>query len=155
MRRFVQPRQEDVFLDYGSGMGRVLLMAATFPFHRVIGVEHSEELSANATRIIEQVKKRLRCKAIQVVTADASDYDLPVDVTVIYFYNPFGGDVLEKTIRKIKKSVDLSPRKIQIVYYDPSKFEKLVHDCGWLIKKVEVVFPAVDKCRIAIYENRM
>src|SRR4051812_13801299 len=41
VRQFLRPTQHDVFLDYGSGLGRVLLMAATFPFRRVIGVEYS------------------------------------------------------------------------------------------------------------------
>ncbi len=32
------------FVDYGSGKGRVLLLAARFPFRRVVGVEFSPEL---------------------------------------------------------------------------------------------------------------
>lgn len=33
----------DVFLDYGCGMGRPIVMAATRPFRRVIGVELSQD----------------------------------------------------------------------------------------------------------------
>jgi hypothetical protein len=32
------------FIDYGSGKGRVLLLAARLPFRRVVGVEHSPTL---------------------------------------------------------------------------------------------------------------
>lgn len=31
-------RRDGVFVDYGSGLGRALLVAAGFPFGRVIGV---------------------------------------------------------------------------------------------------------------------
>jgi predicted RNA methylase len=35
----VDMREDCVFLDYGSGMGRVATVAATYPIRRVIGVE--------------------------------------------------------------------------------------------------------------------
>ena len=37
----------DVLLDFGSGMGRALCLAATYPFRSVIGVEMSPELCAS------------------------------------------------------------------------------------------------------------
>lgn len=51
LRRAMRPgevRGADVFLDLGSGKGRVVLAAARFRFRRVIGNELSEELSAVA-----------------------------------------------------------------------------------------------------------
>src|SRR5262249_19843200 len=50
----IAPRARDfTFLDIGSGKGRVLLIAALFPFRRVIGVEHSallNEIAENNVR---------------------------------------------------------------------------------------------------------
>jgi cyclopropane fatty-acyl-phospholipid synthase-like methyltransferase len=43
--RHIGVREQDVFLDYGSGLGRVLLMAAQYPFRRVLGVELSAAVS--------------------------------------------------------------------------------------------------------------
>jgi tRNA G46 methylase TrmB len=37
--------ENDVFVDIGSGMGRVVLMAARRPFQRVVGIERSTELT--------------------------------------------------------------------------------------------------------------
>jgi len=37
-------RPDDVFIDLGSGMGRMVLEAARYPFKRVIGVELVEQL---------------------------------------------------------------------------------------------------------------
>src|SRR5947209_13328438 len=53
MRRYVRPTRADVFVDYGSGLGRGLLMAATFPFERVIGIERSRRLNGSAIEIFE------------------------------------------------------------------------------------------------------
>ena len=36
--------REFVFVDYGSGKGRVLMLAADYPFKRIVGVEFSPPL---------------------------------------------------------------------------------------------------------------
>ena len=154
MKRFVQPTQDDVFLDYGSGLGNALLMAATLPFRKVMGVEYSEKLSATAARIVGQVKGRLKCQDIQILTADASTYELPGDVSVIYFFNPFRGTLLRKVIEKIEDSLAKSPRRMRIVYNTPDDFERAIHGCDWLIKKGEVVFPALSRNPTVVYESR-
>jgi len=40
----------DVFVDFGAGKGRALLMAAQYPFKRVVGIEISEALCREARR---------------------------------------------------------------------------------------------------------
>ena len=55
-------KDKDVFLDLGSGKGRVLIMAAKYPFAKVIGVEISKDLNSIAERNIAKVCKRLKCK---------------------------------------------------------------------------------------------
>src|SRR3954471_2990982 len=51
--RHVEVKPEDVFVDFGSGKGRIVILAAALPFRRVIGVEFSAQLHeiafANAT----------------------------------------------------------------------------------------------------------
>jgi hypothetical protein len=39
-----------VFLAYGSGKGKALLLASDYPFRRIIGVEYSEPLHRAAIR---------------------------------------------------------------------------------------------------------
>ena len=45
------------FVDFGSGEGRVLLVAATFPFREVIGIEFAKELHETAESNIAQVTR--------------------------------------------------------------------------------------------------
>jgi SAM-dependent methyltransferase len=48
-------RCEDTsFVDFGCGKGRVLLVAATYPFRRVIGVEFSNDLCETAGENVER-----------------------------------------------------------------------------------------------------
>lgn len=48
----------EVFLDYGSGKGRALIMAAQYPFRRILGVEFSPQLSLIASQNIEWPRRQ-------------------------------------------------------------------------------------------------
>ena len=65
---------EDVFVDFGAGLGRVVIQAAQHPFGRVIGVEISPELSATARANVDQMRTRLACPDVEIVTADATRF---------------------------------------------------------------------------------
>jgi SAM-dependent methyltransferase len=153
MRRFVLPTADDVFLDYGSGLGTVLLMASLFPFRRIIGVEYSAALNARAEEIIAGVRERLVCPAVELVTADAAEYPLPAEVTVIYFFNPFGGALLARVCETIRQSLAEAPRDLRIVYYSPDKFEQAVAGAKWLEKLGEVRIPAITPYATAVYRG--
>ena len=45
-----------VFVDYGSGKGRTLLVAAEFPFKKIVGVEIAQELHAIAGKNVDQYR---------------------------------------------------------------------------------------------------
>jgi SAM-dependent methyltransferase len=118
---------EDVFLDMGAGMGRVLLEAARlYPFKRAVGVELSEDFARVAGEVIERNRHRLRCKQVECVCADARDYRLPDDVTVVYLYNPFLGDVFAAAVQSILASVERRPRRLRLIYFNPEEHDQLV-----------------------------
>ena len=111
---------DDVFLDIGSGMGRaVVLAAATYPFRRVIGVELSARLVDIAQHNIDRCKARLRCNDIEIVNADAVDYEIPDDVTVVFMYNPVRGENFAAVVKNVLDSYDRRPRTLRIVYATP------------------------------------
>src|SRR5437867_9744786 len=78
----------DVFVDFGSGLGRAVILAARRPFRRVIGVELSAELNRTAQENLQNARRHLTCPDVELVTADATMYRIPPEVTVIYFFNP-------------------------------------------------------------------
>jgi SAM-dependent methyltransferase len=106
----------DVFLDYGCGMGRPVVMAAMRPFHRVIGVELSPSLAAIARDNVAASKLNAQCGSIEIHNMDARQFKVPADVTVVFMCSPFSGNVLRDVLDQVHESVVDSPRKLQIIY---------------------------------------
>lgn len=124
-RREVSP--EDVFIDYGSGMGRVVFQAAaTYPFKRVIGLELSEDLNAIARDNVERNRDKLRCRDVEIVTADALQYEVPSDVTVAFFANPFTGELFGAVLDRLIEAVDRHPRPLRLIYHNPIEHERIL-----------------------------
>jgi SAM-dependent methyltransferase len=108
----------DVFLDLGSGMGRAVVLAATLPLGRVIGLEISDRLTAVASENVRRVSHKLRAP-VELVNADASLYEIPSDVTLIFFNNSFGGKVLDAALSNIRDSLSKNPRALTFILSAP------------------------------------
>lgn len=122
--RFLRSIPEDLhrfsFVDFGSGKGRALLLAGLHPFRRVIGVEFSQELHAEAVGNIERFHSAglLRCGEIESIHEDVLDYELPDGPCVLYTFNPFGPAVMQPLLDRVEQSYRRNPRPIYFVYYD-------------------------------------
>ena len=104
----------------------MVLLAARYPFARVIGVEISEELTAVARRNLAQGRHRRRCREVELVTADALDYRIPDDVTVVYLYNAFRGGTFDAVIANLIASVNRRPRTVRLIYLNPQEHDRLM-----------------------------
>jgi SAM-dependent methyltransferase len=121
--RHIPISDDDVFLDLGSGKGRVVLQAAERPFKRVVGVELSSELHASATANLDAVRARLRCQDVELIEADITDYRVPDDVTIVYAYNPVRGDLFEAAMNALIASYDRNPRSMHLLYRYPREHD--------------------------------
>ena len=125
--RILPPREtssEDVFIDYGSGMGRIVYQAAArYPFKRVIGLELSQELNDIARANIERNSQLLRCSNVELVTADVLEFEPPPDVTVAFFFHPFSGATLETAIHNL---LAVAQTRLRIIYHNPLGHERLM-----------------------------
>ncbi|MBK5960289.1 hypothetical protein CCR97_19085 [Rhodoplanes elegans] len=111
---------ETTFVDYGAGRGRMLLAAAGRPFRRCVGVEFSASLVAEARdNISAWPAERLACRDLSVVHADAADYVPPAGDLVLFFYNPFAREVLDRVADRLEEAAAAEPRNIRIVYVNP------------------------------------
>ncbi len=143
---------EDVFADLGAGMGRIVLLAAEWPFRRVLGVEFSRELTDIARANLRTVRSSLKCQDVEIILADAAAWTIPPDVTVLFFFNPFDGVVLAEVCANIRKSLADAPRKLTIIYVRAEKFfEKEIAWQEWLTRTHEL--PCVEG-KVAIYESK-
>jgi len=108
------------FVDFGSGMGRVALFAATYPFREVRGVEFAQELhdvavdNANKT-----AHSRQRQAPVRFDCMDAVDYPIPDGNLVCFFFNPFEAPVMKKVVGNLAESLRRKPRKCYLIYVRP------------------------------------
>jgi SAM-dependent methyltransferase len=106
-----------IFIDYGCGKGRALLVASEFPFRKIIGMEFVPQLADIARANIRRFGKNGRlCSDIEVVTGDATEYQLPLDPAFLYFYSPFSTPVMETIFRNIESSLEQSPRELVVLF---------------------------------------
>jgi SAM-dependent methyltransferase len=117
--RYVGVSERDTFMDSGCGKGRVLQQAARWPFQRVIGVEGSPELAEIARAGLAARAHRHRCRNVEVVVSDVRDFPVPDDLTIAYFFRPFGDGTLKVVLRSIVESIDRNPRRVHLIYFTP------------------------------------
>ncbi len=109
----------DVFVDFGSGKGRIVLQAARYPFRRIEGVELAGPLHELARTNVERSRSRLRCSDITLVNSDVLDYRIPDDLTVAYFFNPFTGPLFAEVVDRLVRSQRRNPRRMRVIYVNP------------------------------------
>ena len=112
--------KDGTFVDFGSGKGRVLLLAAQCGFRRIIGVEFSSELCEIARKNLAGASQRLgRPIDCEIKAIDAAKFEIQQDQTVLYLYNPFNGVVLDQVMANLRDSLAKFPRKIWLIYNTP------------------------------------
>ena len=125
---------DGVCVDYGSGLGRALLVAASYPFKRCIGIEMVPYLHKLACRNLEKAMPNLICEDINFINMDAADYHPADDVTVFVFFNPFSGDILNKVMSNIRISLERTPRNHVVLYIPPYYEKNNMDEFSWLSK---------------------
>ena len=100
IRRLKLDRQRFTFIDLGSGKGRVLLIAAQYPFKSVIGVEFSKTLHDIA---LSNIGKFIGAGAthtnVDSINCDAGEFDFSeIGDKIVFCYNPFGADLMLRVL---------------------------------------------------------
>lgn len=108
------------FLDIGSGKGRALLLAAEYPFARVIGIELLPELNSIAGDNIRKIPDEQRlCREVQALCGDATQFVFPSGPLVVFLFNPLPEAGLRKVIENLEASWRESPRPVYVIYASP------------------------------------
>jgi Histone methylation protein DOT1 len=139
----------DVFVDLGSGKGRVVCCAATYDIDRAIGVEDVESLyelgKHNAQRL------RGRRAPVIFIRGKAEKFDY-TQGTVFYLFNPFGPETMKEMLRRLEYGLFTKPRAVRIVYVNPLWEEPLTNS-GWLTR-CAVWQPSGLKWPVSIWTTR-
>jgi cyclopropane fatty-acyl-phospholipid synthase-like methyltransferase len=124
--RHLQLQPSDVFVDIGSGKGRVLCCAALSPIRQVVGVDLSEPLCREARANAASMRGRRAPITVENTLADQYDYSA---ATVLFLFDPFGPDTLRPVLKKIAE--DTRGHGLRIAYANPSN-DEVFQEQSWL-----------------------
>jgi len=116
------------FVDIGSGKGRALLLAAEYPFQRIIGVELLPELHRVAEENVRRINVR-RGGRIETRCEDATEFEFPAVPLVVYLFHPLPEAGFHRLMDKLRSSLQEHPRPVRLTYVNPI-FEGLVGRSG-------------------------
>jgi predicted RNA methylase len=109
-----------VFVDLGSGKGRVILMATKYGFKRVVGVEFSHNLCEIARKNLLLFRKKSRLDVdVDIIKSDVVDYEIKGDENVFFLFSPFGEFVTAEVLKNISVSLEKKPRRVWLIYNNP------------------------------------
>ena len=107
-------------MDLGSGKGRMLFLAAEYPFRKIRGLEFALQLHQQAERNISRFRHaRQRCTDLESINLDAADYLFPDGNLVLYLFDPFGPEVLTKVLTNLGESMARQPRHVIVIMMNP------------------------------------
>jgi len=128
--------EDFVFVDFGSGKGRALLLASEFPFKKIVGVEFSPQLHAVAQgNLAKQRGFQRTCDAVESVCCDFLEFLLPSEPSVLFFFNPCNASVLSKVLAKISQSLLANPRELWLIYVAPNATQERLLDAASGLRK--------------------
>lgn len=108
------------FVDFGSGKGRALFVAAEMPFRRVVGLEFSGRLHEDARRNVRTFRFRGEDGSrIEPLHRNAMHFDFPHGPLVLYLFNPFGATTMQVVMDRLAASLARDPRHVAVVLLWP------------------------------------
>lgn len=121
LRRIAEPLENLVFIDLGSGKGRTVLIAAAYPFARVVGVEFSPQLHRTALRNVRRYRGPVRAGEITMLNMDAVDFVLEARPCVVFLYNPFRGEVMRAVCDRLIAAARNAGHALYVIYYNSNQ----------------------------------
>lgn len=125
---YLRPGKEDVFIDFGSGKGRAVFMAAARGIRKAVGVELNKSLIADARENLRTVKGL--ASPVEFVNQDAATFEIS-EGTIFFLYNPFGYKTTAAVADNIKKFLSAGRKNGRIVYLIP-QHRHIFDDSPWL-----------------------
>lgn len=129
MLRHVGLATDDVFIDYGCGLGRSVFMANELGARKSIGVEISPALM----RVCEQ--NRMACKngpeRIEFVCRPAEEH-VPEDASIVFMFHPFGPGTLRAVLAGLRGAAEKrGAGKFRLVYFN-AVLDDVIAEAGYL-----------------------
>jgi SAM-dependent methyltransferase len=154
--RLVRLSGDDVFVDFGCGMGRTVFAASWLGAARAIGVELVQPLCERADDNYR--RSRLGHRKIEFVCSSAEYYNNPT-MTVCFMFHPFGEAILTKVLGNMELNRETGHnQRLRIVYMNPVH-EAVLGRMDWLkcigrVPRANHRFSHVDRYETSLWESR-
>ena len=106
-------------VDFGSGKGRVMAVAAYYGFEKIMGIDFASSLCTEAEKNIAGIKPFFPVANFKIICDDAVNYKIENGSNVFFFFNPFDEVVMLQVVKNILFSLKQKQRKVYIVYVNP------------------------------------
>ena len=112
--------RQGAFVDFGSGKGRALILAAGAGFQRVVGIEYSSVLHACCRQNLDRAwRRRAFSGAYQLHLGNAAQFAVPDDSVVWFWFNPFDSTSARQVATNLLASLRRRPRPAYLIYARP------------------------------------
>ncbi|HEY9340098.1 MAG TPA: class I SAM-dependent methyltransferase [Hanamia sp.] len=112
-------KAKDSFIDFGSGKGRVMAVAAFHGFRKITGIDFAASLCALAKENLNKIQPQFSQTKFTILCDDAVNYPIQKEDSVFFFFNPFDEIIMLKVVKNILKSLKEYPREVYVVYINP------------------------------------
>ena len=112
----VHPIEQTAFLDIGAGKGRAMLLAAEYPFRRIVGVELHPALAAAARENTELWHTRHSGPPIRLEEGDAMRLRMPSGPCLVFLFNPFDAVLMDRLLTRLAHQFRNRPGELDLLY---------------------------------------
>ncbi len=110
--------EKPVFVDYGAGKARAMILAGeTRRFHKIKGLEFSHALCEAALKNIKSYVRQGGQDSFQLIHTDVIKYAVQAEDNIFYFFNPFNEKILQVCLNNIFASLKAHPREALLIYH--------------------------------------
>mgnify|MGYP002625256914 CR=1 FL=1 len=116
------PNPEDFeFIDIGSGKGKAMLVASTYPFKRVRGVELSPRLHQTALANWSRFSEcgLVQCQDVAFSCQDARKLDDLSGNVLVFLFNPLSPGPMREFVSRLETMVKAKDCSLMIAYLAP------------------------------------
>lgn len=115
----IEEKAAGTLVDFGSGKGRIMAVAAFYGFSNIKGIEFAPALSAVAEKNLQLSRLKHPDTNFLIITENAVHYQIEKEDCIFFFFNPFDEKIVLQVVKNILQSLKKYPRKIFVVYINP------------------------------------
>lgn len=139
------------FVDIGSGKGKMLMLAAEYPFARIVGVEYSPGLNAIAQRNLAIFHSATqRCSALEAILGNALEWDLPKGAVVCLVFNALDAETMRAFVKHVEGDLFSRAEPAYLIYCNLRHVEEIGDGLDGIFKLIRLIKTR----RLVVFGNR-